>query len=95
MGSDPAKLISDNLSSNAKVIEIIIILKNINQETKFGTLYIKPMVSLFEVVIFLLLYRHKCFTGKYTTRKIHINKNYIRGPSGLFSIISHVSLSMM
>ena len=39
-----------------------------------------------------LLYRHECFTGKYTTRKIH--KNYIRDPSGLFSIISHVSLSM-
>ena len=38
----------------------------------------------------VLLYRHKCFTGKYTTRKIH--KNYIRDPSGLFSIISHVSL---
>ena len=29
---------------------------------------------------------------KYTTRKIH--KNYIRDSSGLFSIISHVSLSM-
>ena len=27
-----------------------------------------------------LLYRHECFTGKYTTRKIH--KNYIRDPSG-------------
>ena len=39
-----------------------------------------------------LLYRHECFTGKYTTRKIH--KNYIRDPGGLFSIISHVSLSM-
>ena len=39
-----------------------------------------------------LLYRHECFTGKYTIRKIH--KNYIRDPSGLFSIISHVSLSM-
>ena len=39
-----------------------------------------------------LLYRHECFTGKYTTRKIH--KNYILDPSGLFSIISHVSLSM-
>ena len=34
----------------------------------------------------------ECFTGKYTTRKIH--KNYIRDPSGLFSIISQVSLSM-
>ena len=43
---------------------------------------------------YYLLYRHKCFTGKYTTRKIH--KNYIRDPSGLFSIyISHVSLSMI
>ena len=40
-----------------------------------------------------LLYRHECFTGKYTTRKIH--ENYIRDPSGLFSIISHVSLSMI
>ena len=40
-----------------------------------------------------LLYRHECFTGKYTTRKIH--KKYIRDPSGLFSIISHVSLSMI
>ena len=40
----------------------------------------------------LLLYRHDCFTGKYTTRKIH--KNYIRDTSGLFSIISYVSLSM-
>ena len=36
-----------------------------------------------------LSYRHECFTGKYTTRKIH--KNYIRDPSGLFSIISNVS----
>ena len=45
------------------------------------------------VVYALLLYRHECFTGKYTTRKIH--KNYIRDPSGLFSIISHVSLSMI
>ena len=40
----------------------------------------------------ILLYRHECFSGKYTTRKIH--KNYIRDPSGLFSIISHVSLSI-
>ena len=38
---------------------------------------------------YFLLYRHECFTGKYTTRKIH--KNYIRDPGGLFSIISHVS----
>ena len=36
-----------------------------------------------------LSYRHECFTGKYTTRRIH--KNYIRDPSGLFSIISNVS----
>ena len=43
-------------------------------------------------IICVLLYRHECFTGKYTTRKIH--KNYIRDPSGLFSIILHVSLSM-
>ena len=40
----------------------------------------------------ILLYRHECFNGKYTTRKIH--KIYIREPSGLFSIISHVSLWM-
>ena len=43
--------------------------------------------------ILYLLYRHGCFTEKYTTRKIH--KNYIRDPSGLFSIISLVSLSMI
>ena len=36
-----------------------------------------------------LLYSHECFTGKYTTRKIH--KNYIRDPNGVFSIISLVS----
>ena len=42
---------------------------------------------------YVLLYRHGCFTEKYTTRKIH--KKYIRDPSGLFSIISHVSLSMI
>ena len=41
-----------------------------------------------------LLYRHECFTGKYTTRK-KLKKNYIRDPSGLFSIISHLSLSMI
>ena len=41
----------------------------------------------------ILLYRHGCFTEKYTTRKIH--KNYIWDPSGLFSIISNVSLSMI
>ena len=39
-----------------------------------------------------LLYRHECFAGKCTTRKIH--KNYIRDTSGLFSIISHMSLSL-
>ena len=45
-----------------------------------------------------LLYRHECFTGKYTTRKIH--NNYIRELSGLFyltrefidDVISVVSL---
>ena len=42
------------------------------------------------VIYSFLLYRHECFTGKYTTRKIH--KNYIRDPSGF--PISHVSLSM-
>ena len=49
------------------------------------------IVSLCGVNLLLysfLLYRHECFTGKYTTRKIH--KNYIRDPGGLFSIISHV-----
>ena len=35
-----------------------------------------------------LLYRHECFTGKYTTRKIH--KNCIRDPNDVFLIISHV-----
>ena len=31
----------------------------------------------------VLLYGQECFTGKYTTRKIHKNKNYIRDPSGM------------
>ena len=51
------------------------------------------VVFTFQCLFRYLLYRHECFTGKYTTRKIH--KNYIRDPSGLFSIISHVSLSMI
>ena len=45
------------------------------------------------IILLILFYRHECFTGKYTTRKIH--KNYIQDPSGLFSIISHVSLLIM
>ena len=49
-------------------------------------------LAMEEVSYYFLLYRHGCFAGKYTTRKIH--KNYIRDPSSLFSIISHVSLSM-
>ena len=40
-----------------------------------------------KMIYFILLYRHECFTGKYTSRKIH--KNYIRDPSGVFSIILH------
>ena len=52
-----------------------------------------PFFYVFNLILyFFLLYRHECFTGKYTTRKIH--KNYIQDPSGLFSIISQVSLSM-
>ena len=58
-----------------------------------GFLFTTAKVASFTAMIyFYLLYRHKCFTGKYATRKIH--KNYIRDPSGLFSIILHVSLSM-
>ena len=38
---------------------------------------------------YTLLYRHECFTGKYTTCNL-IHKNYIRDPSGLFSINSRV-----
>ena len=37
-----------------------------------------------KAVYCLIIYRHECLTGKYTTRKIH--KNYIRDPGGLFSI---------
>ena len=50
----------------------------------------KPFWKRVYIYIYIytyLLYRHKCFTGKYTTRKIH--KNYIRDTSGWFSIISH------
>ena len=46
------------------------------------------------MLYYYLLYRHKCFARKYTTCKIH--KKLHRGPlSGLFSIISHVSLSVI
>ena len=55
-------------------------------------LTMKHVPHMTRVLYLVLLYRHECFTGKYTTRKIH--KNYIRDPSGLFSIISHASLSM-
>ena len=48
------------------------------------------IIIIIIIIYCFLLYRHKCFTVKYTTRKIH--KNYIRDPSGLFSINSHVSL---
>ena len=49
-------------------------------------------LQILHVGYHILLYRHACFTGKYTTCKIH--KNYIWDPSGLFSIILHVSLLM-
>ena len=40
-----------------------------------------------------LLYRHECFTGKYTTRKIH--KNYIRDLSlSMISLISSLFLKL-
>ena len=61
--------------------------KNTTQLAKYPhVLYAKPSNKVY------LLNRHECFTGKYTTREIH--KNYTRDPSDLFSIISHVSLSM-
>ena len=52
-----------------------------------------PFFGWANMYYYCLLYRHECFTGKYTTRKI--NKNYIPDQSGTFSIISHVSLLMM
>ena len=58
-----------------------------------STLEDKFRISARPCNILYLLYRHGCFTEKYTTRKIY--KNDIRDPSGLFSIISHVSLSMI
>ena len=60
--------------------------------TSTNTSFSKYGIIFDWVFYYTLLYRHKCFTGKYSTRKIH--KNYIRDPSGLFSIISHVGLSM-
>ena len=54
--------------------------------------WVKVNVLIIHLKYCFLSYRHECFTGKYTTRKI--NKNYIPDPSGLFSIISHVSLTM-
>ena len=53
---------------------------------------LKDRAVFTSVTYYILLYRYECFTGKHTTRKIH--KNYIRDPSALLSIISHVSLSM-
>ena len=58
----------------------------------FSTLEEKFRISSRPCNILYLLYRQECFTGKYTSRKIH--KNYIRDTSGLFSIVSLVSLSM-
>ena len=42
-----------------------------------------PQFSLVDRYILLFYYRHKCFTGKYTTCKIH---------SGVFSIFSLVRI---
>ena len=50
---------------------------------------VQPLNYLF------LLYRHECFTGKYTTMTRKIHKNYILDTSGLFSTISRMSLSIM
>ena len=42
-----------------------------------------------QIYIYIYInYVDMCFTGKYTTRENYlIHKNYIRDPSGLFSII--------
>ena len=45
-------------------------------------------------VIYFLLYRHNCFTGKYTTWKIHL-RIYIWHPSGIFSLSSLARTLMM
>ena len=58
----------------------------------FSTLEEKFRIYALPCNILYLLYRDECFTGKYTTRKIH--ENYIQDPSGLFYIISQVSLSL-
>ena len=50
---------------------------------------VQPLNYLF------LLYRHECFTGKYTTMTRKIHKNYILDTSGLFSTISRMSLLIM
>ena len=60
--------------------------------TLFNNFYRFWFLNLRFPSVFYLFYRHECFFEKYTTCKIH--KNYIRDPNGLFSIISHVSLSM-
>ena len=66
-------------------------LKMMVGDNRLGT-FLRVISWCTSFIYLLLLYRHTCFTRKYTTRKIH--KNYIRDPSGLFSVISHVSLSM-
>ena len=72
--------------------DILESLATVRKPYKIGVKVYKTTWSWLHFIDSVLLYRHECFTGKYTTRKIH--KNYIRDPSGLCSIISHVSLSM-
>ena len=43
----------------------------------------------------VLLYRHECFTGKYTTRKIHTKPHPGLDSSGVFSISLQVKASMI
>ena len=51
---------------------------SMKQSHLYSVLFLQHKIILY----FVLSYRHECFTGKYTTRKIH--KNFIRDPSGLF-----------
>ena len=55
------------------------------QFAKFRMLQIEEGKHVYVIYTFLL-HGHECFTGKYSTRKIH--KNYIPDPSGLFSVLS-------
>ena len=90
-------LTHQTLEDENVLIEVLVMIHFQLRLTVLTFVHLKALIYIqyklsFYILYYILLYRHECFTGKYTTRKIH--KRYIRDPSGLFSIISLVSVSM-